>query len=189
MFNGRETASHIIFATEFNHPGFTGYSDRFINRHIRKTWPSVVRCTGGYTMADGELVTESSYLVPFQANATGATLTNMVHGQESVLILSEVYQKPQLRRAALRYIDSTNLAATYASLMDDSNDVDLGFMQELRPGSYEERSIANMTQWLAEVAEMFGGFTILDGPEHANTLGKVAASGIERVFVASKEVF
>lgn len=163
MLNGREYVAHVIFATEFETAGFTGYADR----HIGKTWPSVARCTGGYVMDDGELVTEPSYLVPFEADATLTTLANMVHGQESVLVLSEVYQKPQLRRAALRFIDSTSLSATLKSLVDDSADLDLGFMQEL-PGVDASDDYA-----CTQVAHKYGGFTILDG----------------RVFVASKEVF
>lgn len=175
MLNGHKTASHILFSTELME-----FHPRFMDRQIARTWPEVSRCSTGRIKAgggrmcagDGKLVIEPSFLVPFKAEATSAgvveyrTLADMVRGQEYVLILSELYARPQLRRVALRFIDSKSLTSVLQSLQNDRRDVDLGFMQELTGADATDEFTAE------QVANEFGGFTVLD----------------DRVFVTSKGV-
>ena len=76
---------------------------------------------GGYLMADGELVIETSLLLPTAA-LDYWVVAEATKGQESRLELSAVYNKPALRRATLVYYE------THVGTQDAR--VDLGFMRQ-----------------------------------------------------------
>lgn len=120
--------THIIFAFDDTVDQQRGYI--LLNDHM-----DVRSATGGYVMDNGELIEEPSYIVPFADEAWNYVRT-LGRGQESVLLLSEMHAKPELRKATLRYMD-VNKA-----------DVDLGWMQEA-PAGMSKR----------ELATQYGGYT------------------------------
>lgn len=120
-----ENFTHFIFATDagINRESFADQLSRFPHKNLR----------GGYVMDDGSLVDEPSYLVPFAAYAA---LKEFFEGQESILWLTELYHKPNLRKAFLEYLGEGDM-------------VDLGWFQEAPKSMTHDR-----------LAREFGGYTV-----------------------------
>ena len=101
-----------------------GYSAETIQKLLAVKGILSETLVGGYLMADGTLALEPSLLLPTAALDYWVVATATA-GQESRLELSEVYQKPELRRATLVYYGT-------------GERVDLGFMRQDFTGRTDE---------------------------------------------------
>lgn len=124
--------THFIFATDagINRESFADQLARFPHKNLR----------GGYIMDDGTLVDEPSYLVPAIA---WAPLREFFSGQESILWLTELYHKPNLRKAVLEY------QSDFDGLFEGPSTVDLGWFQEAPKSMRHDR-----------LARAYGGYTV-----------------------------
>lgn len=137
--------THIIFAIDETDSPADMYAA--VDEYAEYQDPAFVdvrELVGGYIMRQpglsrSKLVEENSYLIPADL---WPIVAPYAREQESILLLSEMHAKPELRKATLRFLDP------------GEPDVDLGWFQQV-PGSREY----NSERKLRELANTYGGYT------------------------------
>ena len=148
--------THVIFAIDENASAVEMYAT--VNEYLRErgeyseyqdpAFVAVQEMVGGYIMRQpglsrSKLVEENSYLIPADL---WPIVAPYAREQESILLLSEMHAKPELRKATLRFLVD--------GYPDVDRDVDLGWFQEAREVHAPYRGPE-----LRELATEYGGYT------------------------------
>lgn len=138
--------THIIFAIDD-----AAAQDEMVQTITKRSGSSCIKVMfGGYIMhehpAAGALVEETSFLIPAEL---WPLVGKFAQGQESILLLSEMHAKPELRKATLQMLETEPDLATCFS---DSH-IDLGWFQAV-PG-WTQRDVYQRH----ELASQYGGYT------------------------------